>query len=205
MRIELDQLQGRDVYGLMIQTIVPRPIAWVLSDNGDQSYNLAPFSYFNGVTSRPPTLSISIGRKRDRSKKDTWRNIEERGHFVVYVASTEMAPPVAATAASLEFGESEVTQNGLELTDEEGWNLPRLATARIALLCERYQIIEIGEAPQGLVIGEIKSAWISEEVATEQTDSDIPQVNAAALNPLARLGGDDYAGITESFTVHRPD
>lgn len=205
MRIELDQLSGRDVYGLMIQTIVPRPIAWVLSDNGDQSYNLAPFSYFNGVTSRPPTLSISIGRKRDHSKKDTWKNIEERGNFVVHIASTEMAPPVAATAASLEFGASEVTENGLELTEENGWPLPRLASPRIALLCERYQIIEIGEAPQGLVIGEIKSAWISDQLSNGEKDSAIPQIDTGTLDPLARLGGDDYAGITESFTVRRPD
>lgn len=205
MRIELDQLTGRDVYGLMIQTIVPRPIAWVLSDNGDQSYNLAPFSYFNGVTSRPPTLSISIGRKRDRSRKDTGKNIAERGHFVAHIPSTEMAPPVAATAASLEFGKSEVIENKLELAEEKNWPLPRLATARIALLCERYQIIEIGEAPQGLVIGEIKSAWISDQISNDENDSAIPRIDAGALDPLARLGGDDYAGVTGSFTVRRPD
>ncbi len=205
MRIELDQLPGRDVYGLMIQTIIPRPIAWILSDNGDKTFNLAPFSYFNGVTSRPPTLSISIGRKRDKSKKDTWRNIEERGHFVVHIASTDMAEPLAATAASLEFGDSEVTQNDLQLIDEPDWSLPRLSKSRIALLCRKYQIIEIGEAPQGLVIGEIKSAWVCDEIASETEGSNLPAIDASRLNPLARLGGDDYSQITEPFTVKRPD
>lgn len=202
MRIELDQLSGKDIYGLMIQTIIPRPIAWVLSDNGNGAFNLAPFSYFNGVTSKPPTLSLSIGRKRDRSKKDTWRNIEDRSHFVVHIASVEMAEAVSATAASLEFGESEVTQNKLELVDEDNWSLPRLKAARIALLCERHQIIEIGEGPQGLVIGEIKSAWFADEIAA--TGDAIPDIDAKALNPLARLGGNDYSSLDQVFTVARP-
>lgn len=202
MRIELDHLSGKDVYGLMIQTIIPRPIAWVLSDNGNESFNLAPFSYFNGVTSKPPTLSLSIGRKRDRTKKDTWRNIEERGHFVVHIASVEMAAAVSATAASLESGESEVIENNLELTDEEGWSLPRLRAARIALLCQRHQIIEVGEGPQGLVIGEIKSAWLSDEIAG--AGETIPSIDAKSLDPLARLGGNDYANLDQVFTVARP-
>lgn len=203
MRIELDQLSGKDIYGLMIQTIIPRPIAWVLSDNGDDSLNLAPFSYFNGVTNRPPTLSLSIGRKRDKSKKDTWRNIEERSHFVVHIAHTGQAAAVSATAASLEFGESEISANNLELVAENGWALPRLKQARIALLCERYQIIEIGDGPQGFVIGKIKSAWYSDEIASAGK-SVVPDIDAKKLDPLARLGGNDYSSLDRVFTVERP-
>jgi len=203
MRIELDSLSGRDVYQLMIQTIVPRPVAWVLTDNGDGSLNLAPFSYFNGVTSRPPTLSLSIGRKRDGSRKDTWRNIEERGHFVVHIARTAQAPAVSATSASLEHGESEVEANRLEVVEESGWPLPRLRHAPVALYCHRHRIIEIGDGPQGLVIGEIKSAWYADDVATP-SDSGPPRIDARKLDPLARLGGDDYGALGNTFTVPRP-
>jgi flavin reductase (DIM6/NTAB) family NADH-FMN oxidoreductase RutF len=202
MRVELDQLTPSEVYGLMIQTIVPRPIAWVLSDNGDATFNLAPFSYFNGVTSRPPTLSLSIGRKRDGSRKDTWRNIEERGHFVVHVPHRGQAGPVAQTAASLPFGESEVDAAQLELVEESGWPLPRLRAARVALLCLHYRIIEIGDAPQGLVIGEILSAHLDDVLTA---GGNLQELSAAALDPLARLGGDDYCGLGRSFTIERPD
>ncbi len=205
MRIELGHLSGRDVYRLMIRTIIPRPIAWVLSDNGDDTLNLAPFSYFSGVTSRPPALSVSIGRKRDKSKKDTWRNIEERRHFVVHIASSDMAADVCATAASLPFGESEVTANQLALCPENDWPLPRLKDARIAFLCERLQIIELGEGPQGLVIGEIKSAWLADAIATPDPTSAVPAIDAALLDPLARLGDDDYSRLDRVFTVARPE
>ena len=97
MDLDLSTLDPKTIYQTMIQCIVPRPIAWVLTDNGDRSFNLAPFSYFNGVSSRPPIISISAGKKRDGSKKDTWKNIEERTLFVVHLAQTDHAPLVSAT------------------------------------------------------------------------------------------------------------
>lgn len=187
----------------MIQCIVPRPIAWVLSDNGDQSLNLAPFSYFSGVSSKPPIISLSVGKKRSGEKKDTWRNIEERNHFVVHIAHTEQAAQVSATAASLAFGESEITANQLATTAEPNWPLPRLQGPRIALLCERHQIVEVGETPQGLVLGQILQIYLADEIL-DASDGNSPKVNIERLNPLARLGGDDYSAIGKSFTVERP-
>jgi len=204
MDIDLQTLPPRDIYGFMIQAILPRPIAWVLSDNGTGSYNLAPFSYFNGVSSRPPTLSISIGKKRGGSKKDTWRNIEERSHFVVHIAGADMAPLVSATSASLEFGESEIERNGIGLHQDPDWPLPRVAQAKIALLCERHQIVEIGDGPQGLVIGKILRAYLAEDIVGKDADGDL-SISVDALNPLARLGGDDYAALAKPFTVSRPE
>ena len=202
MIIDFANLSGKEAYGAMIQTIVPRPVAWILSDNGDDTLNLAPFSYFNGVSSKPPTLSVSIGRKGDRSKKDTWRNIEERGRFVVHIAGVDHAHLVSATSEPLPFGESETTRHGIELLAEEGFGLPRIKDAQIAFDCERYQIIEIGDAPQGLVIGQIKRVYVDDEIA-EMTGGGL-KVDALELNPLARLGGDDYAQLGETLTIPRP-
>jgi len=202
MNINFAELSGKEIYGAMIQTIVPRPVAWVLSDNGDETVNLAPFSYFNGVSSRPPTLSISIGRKSDRSKKDTWRNIEERSRFVVHIAGVDHAQLVSATSEPLAFGDSEATRHGVELVEEEGFQLPRIKAAPIAFDCDAYQIVEIGDAPQGLVIGKINRIHIDDAIAA-MTESGL-KVDAAGLNPLARLGGDDYAQLGETLTIPRP-
>lgn len=202
MTLDFSTLTGAQIYGAMIQTIVPRPIAWVLSDNGDGTLNLAPFSFFNGVSSKPPTLSISIGRKRDRSKKDTWRNIEERRHFVVHLTQVHQAQLMSATSEPLEFGDSEVVKHGVELVEEPGFHLPRIKGAQIAFDCENYRIVEIGDAPQGLVIGKINQAYIDDAIA-EQTDEGL-KVDALKLNPLARLGGDDYATLDEILTIPRP-
>lgn len=185
----------------MIQTIVPRPIAWVLSDNGDGSYNLAPFSYFNGVSSDPPVLMISVGRKADGAPKDTWRNIEERSEFVVHIGHRELLEPIVDSAAPLPHGESEIDMLGMTTTPVEGFRLPRLVGPRVAMFCERYAIHLIGEPSQGLILGRLQGIWLDDTIATERDGRVI--VDATKLDPLARLGGHDYALFGETKTVKR--
>lgn len=175
----------------MTQTVIPRPIAWVISDHGNGKLNLAPFSYFNAVCSNPPLISLSVGKKRDGSKKDTWRNIEERSHFVVQIPKAEDVAHVLQSADPLDHGESEIDHCHLELTPFEGSPLPRLKTTPIAFYCEKHDIIPIGHAPQGLILGEIRSAYLDDRVATLEGDSPIPQVSATSVAPLARLGSKD--------------
>jgi len=190
MLIELAGLSVGQVYHAMIQTIIPRPIAWVLSDNGDGGCNLAPFSYFNGVCSRPPLLMISVGRKTDGSRKDTWVNIDARREFVVHIAGRELLGAVAGSAAELPHGESELTMLGLPTAAVEGFRLPRVVGPRAALFCEKYAIHEVGDGPQGLVLGEVKAVWYDDGVA--RVHDGRLTVDAAALDPLARLGGRSY-------------
>ncbi len=203
MYVDLDELPKGDVYRLMIQTIVPRPVAWVLSDNGNGNHNLAPFSYFTGVTSDPPVLMLSIGKKRDGTRKDTWVNIESREDFVVHIADADLAPQVTATAAGLAWGESELNLVGLDTIPFEGCRLPRLADAKIAFACRRHCIVEIGHAPQGVVFGEIVRAYLDDDLATVE-DAEI-RIDALRLNPLARLGASDYGVLGEVRTIDRSD
>ena len=208
MNIDLAGLSKGDVYRLMIQAIVPRPIAWVLSDSGTNEgggpvWNLAPFSYFNGISSEPPTIMLSIGKKADGSKKDTWRNIEEREHFVVHIASPELAPALTASAASLEHGQSEVDAGALETISFEGSRLPRVVGPKIAFACRRHKIVEIGSGPQGVIFGEVQQMWLDDSICATDSDGRI-QVDATRLSPLARLGGNDYAALGETITVARP-
>ncbi len=86
MIIDLGKLGSSDIHGVMTQVIIPRPIAWVLSDNGNGTWNFAPFSFFNGICSDPPLVMISVERRPCGAKKDTWVNIEERSDFVTHVA-----------------------------------------------------------------------------------------------------------------------
>ena len=83
MQIKLDELSAPLTYFTMTQTVVPRPIAWILSENEDASFNLAPFSYFNAICSDPPLVMISIGLQDDGSEKDSLRNIRQRSQFVI--------------------------------------------------------------------------------------------------------------------------
>lgn len=202
MILSFEDLSPTAVYYTLIQSIVPRPVAWVLSENENGSHNLAPFSYFNGVSSNPPIVSISVGRRDDGSQKDTWNNIELRNHFVIHIPHREMADAVTASAASLPKGESEIDSLKLATEAIEGWPLPRLKDSRIALLCERFAIHAIGAAPQGLILGKVTAAYIDDEIATQ--DGSRLSIDAKRLDPIARLGGNDYTTLGDTLTIVRP-
>jgi flavin reductase (DIM6/NTAB) family NADH-FMN oxidoreductase RutF len=191
MYIDLDAASPAQAYFHMIQTLVPRPIAWVLSEHANGSYNLAPFSYFTAVCSEPPLLMLSIGRKPDGTPKDTLSNIVERGRFVVHIAHSGLLEPLNASSATLAAGDSEVTQLGLPTTDFAGFALPRLADCRVAYACERYDVQHIGKHKQALVFGQVRSVFIDDAVAREDPQGRI-KVDNEQLDPLGRLGASEY-------------
>lgn len=203
MYIDLDAASPSQAYYHMGQTLVPRPIAWVLSENTDRSLNLAPFSYFTAICSDPPLLMLSIGKRADGSPKDTRANIEQRDHFVVHIAHDELLEPLNASAAGLPPGQSEIEQLDLPTTAFDGFSLPRLAQCRVAYACERYQIHEIGNQQQGLVFGRIRSIYIDDAVAREDGNGRI-KVDNSLLDPLARLGANEYLCSGEVVKLKRP-
>lgn len=205
MLIDLAQLSPNRIYFTMIQTLIPRPVAWVLSangegDNGHGGYNLAPFSYFNGVCSQPPLVMLSIGKKPDGEIKDTRRNILERHKFVVHIAHADLAEQVTQSSAVLPHGDSELTRGGLATEAFGDFALPRLRDCRVAYACTLYEHHELG--PQAVIYGRVEQIYIDDAIATER-DGRL-HVDARALDPIARLGGDDYGLLGDIRTVPRP-
>ncbi|MBF0193546.1 MAG: flavin reductase family protein [Magnetococcales bacterium] len=194
MHIDLNTLKPGHVYGLFTQLLIPRPIAWVLSDNGNGEYNLAPFSYFTGISSKPPLLMISIGKKNDGSNKDTLTNIESRDNFVVHIPSTNHQNDVTTSADPLPAGESEVIKQGLELDNMTDFSLPRLKNCQIAFACSKHQIIRLEGVDQSMVIGRVKSVYIADDVVTIM-DNKRMNVSALAIDPLCRLGSSEYGSL----------
>jgi flavin reductase (DIM6/NTAB) family NADH-FMN oxidoreductase RutF len=201
MVIDLSELSPNSVYFTLIQTIIPRPVAWVLSQNDDDSLNLAPFSYFTPICSDPPLVLFSVGRKPDGSHKDTRVNIEARKDFVINIPSLGQALDVTESSRTLAYGESELDRVSAELTEFEGCTMPRMANSPIALYCERHEIQEIGYGPQSLIIARVKQVYVDDGCLNEGGRF---SVNPSAVNPLARLGADQYASLGEVITVARP-
>ncbi|MCG9679091.1 flavin reductase family protein [Vibrio sp. Isolate24] len=202
MNIDASTLAPTQMYHLMTQTVIPRPIAWVLTDSGDADYNLAPFSYFTPISSNPPLLMFSVGKKPTGEIKDTTRNILETGRMVVHIANAEMAERVTQTSATLPHGQSEVALAELELTEFEGFELPRIKGCPIAFGCKLFEVKEIGETPQSLIFAQIEDIYIAPEVIGDNQERLV--VDALKVNPLSRLGGSQYANLDQSFTVARP-
>lgn len=206
MLIDLKELSPNQIYYQIIQTLIPRPIAWILTDNGNRTYNLAPFSYFNGISSNPPLIFVSIGIKPDGSKKDTWININERNHFIVHIPSVELVKEVNQSSATLPHGESELNQLNLELEyfDPSITPLPRIKKTKIAFVCEKFQIIEIGETPQGLILGYVKYIFVDDSCIEKDAKGRII-VNPKKVDPLARLGASTFATLGELIELQRPN
>ena len=146
---------------------------------------------------------LSIGWKDEATHKDSWVNIEERKHFVVHIPSVEHVHEVSNTSTVLPHGVSEIDTFHIPLAAVEGWPLPRVKSAHVALLCEKFAIHEIGNDPQALILGQIKGIWINDEAVSQAAGRII--IDPKQINPLARLGGNNYAPLGEIITVKRPD
>ena len=191
----------------MVQTIIPRPIAWVLSDSGDGRLNLAPYSFFSGVCSDPPLIMLSAGKKPEGKEKgqekDTRMNIRERKHFVVHIPMADMLADVNDSAATLDHGVSEVESLQLDTVPFDGFALPRLAHCKVAMACELYRLDEIGHKKQAVIYGEVKHLYLDDEIV-EVNDKQRLVVDPHGVDPLARLGGSYYAGLGDLLSAKRP-
>jgi flavin reductase (DIM6/NTAB) family NADH-FMN oxidoreductase RutF len=209
MNINFSDYNASQRYHLMTQTIIPRPIAWVLTsssnDNDKKNLNLAPFSYFTAISSEPALLMLSVGKKPNGDIKDTLKNVLKNKKMVIHIADESQADIVTQTAASLAHGDSElatISDEVLNTVPFEGVTLPRLAQCDIAYACELFEIKEIGDVPQTLIFVEIKQLYVSSRVTTVN-DGRI-KIHANNVNPLARLGASEYSGITAPFKKTRP-
>lgn len=200
MQIDFTALEPRQAYHWLISTIVPRPIAWVSTLSPAGVVNLAPFSFFNGVTSRPPTLMFVPVTKIDGTPKDTLRNIEANGEFVVNLVNTDLAESMNATAAALPYDESELEHFGIAPAASSEIAPPRVAAAPVAFECRLATITRLGHEPgvANVVFGHILRAHVADAVL----DSD-GRIDPARLGLIGRMGGDDYCHTADQFTIDR--
>ena len=184
-----------DVYRFLISVVVPRPIAFI-STVGRQGMNLAPFSYFMPLSSRPPLLGVSINGLRDGAPKDTLRNLRETGDFVINVVSEALAARMVQTSGEWPESLDEFQLTGLTPVASTDVRSPRVAESPVNLECRLYREIPLGDTT--LVIGELVRAHVSDDVLTHGL------VDPVKLAPLGRLGGEGYMPLREVLKLARP-
>jgi flavin reductase (DIM6/NTAB) family NADH-FMN oxidoreductase RutF/uncharacterized damage-inducible protein DinB len=194
MLIDPADLEGPDAYRLMISVIVPRPIAWVSTTSADGVLNAAPFSYFQALSSRPPMIMISVGRRRGGVHKDTRANIEATGEFVVNVVGEESAAAMVKCSVDHPPEVSEFDAVGLTAVPSVKVTPPRIAECAVALECRLDRVLEIGSS--GVCIGEVVLFHVSDEVLNEDRT-----VDPLRLRPLGRMGGSSYAPLREVLEI----
>ncbi len=201
MTIDFSGLPPRDAYAWMSSLIMPRPIAWVSTLSPEGVANLAPFSFFTGVTANPPTLMFVPVNDRAGRPKDTLRNIELTGEFVVNFVPRRLAETMNACSAALPYGESEFQAFGIESLPSMKVRPSRVAQAPAAFECTLHQIVRVGEGPLAgnIVIGRIVAAHVGDSVLDAKGLPD-----AGKLDLIGRLGGDGYTTTAQRFEITRP-
>jgi len=201
MRIDPASTPRSDIYRLMIRCIVPRPIAWVSTLSADGVHNLAPFSFFTGVTSNPPSVLFCPGlRTSDGSKKDTLANVEATGEFVVNVVTESLAQRMIDTATDFPPGVDEFEVAGLTPTPCDIVSAPRVAESPVSFECRRLDVFHVGpddDTGGDIVVGEIVMIHVDDAVVADG------KVDAGLLDPVARLGGMEYTKLGERFAMPR--
>jgi flavin reductase (DIM6/NTAB) family NADH-FMN oxidoreductase RutF len=201
MQIDPLEQSFQDNHKLMIGSIVPRPIAFVSTKSATGILNLAPFSYFNGVCSNPPTIMFAPARRGyDGLIKDTLRNIQETKEFVVNIVSEEIVEPMVACATDFEKEIDEFKISNLTPIDSNKISVPRLKESKVSYECELNTIVEIGKAEPGagfVVIGTIVMFHIEDNVYKDG------RIDLKALNPVGRMAGNNYTRVFDNFKVIR--
>ena len=203
MDVELQGLSENDAYALFSQIIIPRPIAWVLSDNGVEHgadrWNLGPFSYFNGIPSDPPMVMFSIGDGMAGKIKDTHRNLRKNPECVISLACVDQATEMQNSSEDLPAGQSETKKFDIALS-KWNWPIPRVTAAPVSMGCIARQFTRVGNTEQILVFAEITRLWVRDDVGALDA-KDRLLIDVKAFNPLARVGKGAYARLSEVFRV----
>jgi flavin reductase (DIM6/NTAB) family NADH-FMN oxidoreductase RutF len=206
MIVTPSEIPYSELYGLILNSVAPRPIAWVSTVSAAGQPNLAPFSFFNAVCVDPPLLAFAAGLRKPKADtghgeaKDTLRNVRETKEFVVNIVTYELAEAMNVTS-----GEYEASVNEFELAKltPRGSTIvrpPGVAESPVSFECKLHQILDFSTAPTSgsLVIGEIVSIHMNNEHLKDG------KLDRDSMDLIGRMGGLQYTRTTQRFEMVRP-
>lgn len=195
MDLDPKLLPKLDLYRLLISAVVPRPIAFVSTRGADGSTNLAPFSYFNAISSEPALIGIAIS-DRTGDPKDTLRNIRETQEFVVNVVNDAILDAMVQTAGEWPRGVSEFGPAKLTPAPSTRVAPPYVLESPLQLECRLHRELPLGNSI--FLVGEVVFVRVRDDVMTDG------RIDPAKLAPVGRLGGELYAPLGEVRKRSRP-
>ena len=200
MLFDFATIDAANRYKLLVSTVVPRPIAWVVSLDAEGRRNAAPFSFFNAFSQDPPVVCIGIGGRRPGDIKDTGNNIRVTGEFVVNLVAAENAEQMNITA--IEFGADvdELTEAGLTTLPSVKVKPPRIKESPVAMECERLATIELGNE-RALVLGRVLAMHIRDDAVI---DAQKCYIDTPKLDLIGRMHGRGwYTRTSDRFEMPR--
>ncbi|HUG08284.1 MAG TPA: flavin reductase family protein [Acidimicrobiia bacterium] len=195
---DLAETESRDSYKLLSGLVVPRPIGWIGTRREDGSNNLAPFSFFNVVSTNPPVVLFSAGSHSDRPK-DSSTIAEISGEFTVNIVSEDVVEAMSITSGSFTAVDDEFAIAGLTAVEGTKVSAPLVAESPANLECRVRRVIDLGgEGRTKLVVGDVMVIHV------EQSVLDGTRVDNDALRAVGRMAGTTYISTRDRFDVVRP-
>ena len=186
------ELEDRHAHDLLTSAMIPRPIAWVSSINESGQINLAPFSFFTGVSWAPPILAFSVVNRADGTLKDTVRNIREVPEFVVHIVSVDLLSTMEYSAKRLPYGTDETSITNIHWLKSRTIKPHRIQEAKIAFECTLERLINVTEGPNAgnLILGRIQLLHVRDDILKNERE-----VDWRGLDALGRLSGNRYCSV----------
>ena len=200
MRFDLDKVGTAIAYKLLAATVVPRPIAWVVTKDQQGQVNAAPYSFFNVMGSAPPTIALGLLADPERGFKDTARNILDTGEFVINLVPERLVAAMNLTAVDAPRGVDELALAGLETLPSTHIAPPRIAESPVAFECVSLSSVVTGPQ-QTVVIGRVLAVHIDDRFVKDAARG---HVLTDALDLGARSFGSDYIRTHDTFSLDRP-
>lgn len=200
MIFDFDALKAKDRYKLVVSTVIPRPIAWMVTRDAEGRINAAPYSFFNVFSHDPVTVVIGVGeRPEGGSDKDTMANIRATGEFVVSLVTGATLEGMNVTAADFPPGVDELAEAGLTTAPSSRIGVPRIAESPMALECVTHQLVPVG--PHTLVIGRVVAMYVQDDCMSDPSRFYVDSVKLDAVGRLWGAGG--YVRLTDRVEVPR--
>jgi flavin reductase (DIM6/NTAB) family NADH-FMN oxidoreductase RutF len=200
MFFDFAEISPRERYKLLVSTITPRPIAWVVSQDAGGRLNAAPFSFFNAFAGDPPVVGIGISSHEPGRPKDSRRNIRETREFVVNLVSEETASAMNVTAIEFEAGVNELAEAQLGTAASVHVKPPRIAASPVSMECSLLQIVELGP-DTSLVLGRVLAMHVRDDAVLDPVKH---LIDTPALKLIGRMHGTGwYARTSDLFQMDR--
>ncbi len=207
MIVSPSDISHSEIYNLLLNSVAPRPIAWVSTISASGQPNLAPFSFFNAVCVDPPLLAFAPGLRTPKlpgvghgEAKDTLRNVREMREFVVNIVTYELREAMNLTSGDYDASVNEFELAKITPAASKVVRPPRVAESPVSFECKLHQILDFSPAPTGssLVIGRIVSIHIDDAHLKDG------KLDRNSLDLIGRMGGIQYTRTTQRFEMVRP-
>ena len=189
-------------YNPLKAIVSPRPIGWIASKGADGSHNLAPYSFFNAISEDPAMVMFSVMAAQPNHRKDTLRNVEETGEFVVNIVSQIQFDAMNISSGDFAYGDNEFARAGLKMVPSETVSVPRASDVPAALECTHYKTLPLPANDDGVsytvVIGSVTGIYVDDRIVEDGL------VKYDRFVPISRLGYRDYGRVTDVFQANRP-